>query len=195
MPRVVGGAGSQGHTQQASDGEAASQEEGWGEHPEPKQVRGAAPEAAQCQVAEGHRGNGKAAASGVEENSPLSDQVPKGELLNFQASGEVAGQQGSVGAAGSSRKENGPPSGQVPKGAPLNLQGSGEVQKARQQSYAETVVKGTAMPKPRTVTAAQNRPVGATVATGQGGYMFHCTRQTEAECLERMLFGAPRGAI
>ena len=86
---------------------------------------------------------------------------------------------------------DGPLSDQVPKGAPLNFQGKGEVQKAKQPSYA--AVAGRAMvPRPRVVTAAQDRPVGATGATVQGGYMFECTDQTEAECLERMLFGAPK---
>ena len=52
-------------------------------------------------------------------------------------------------------------------------------------------VKGMVMPKPREVSAAPDTLVGVTGAEGQGGYLFHCTRQTEAECLERMLFGAP----
>ena len=121
----------------------------------------------------------------------MSEQVPRGGALNFQASGELAGQQGSGEAAGSGKGANGPLSDQVPKGAPLNLQGSGEVQKAKQPSYAEAVAKGMVMPKPRAVAPAQGRPVSVTVAKHQGGYMFHCTKQTEAECLERMLFGAP----
>ena len=51
--------------------------------------------------------------------------------------------------------------------------------------------KGMVMPKPREVGAAQATQGVGTGAKGQGGYLFHCTRQTGAECLERMLFGAP----
>ena len=40
--------------------------------------------------------------------------------------------------------------------------------------------------------AAQNKPASATAAAQPGGYMLCCTNQTEAECIRRMLFGAPK---
>ena len=74
-----------------------------------------------------------------------------------------------------------------------------EPQGARQQQGAvnnapagrNKTVEGVVMPQPREVSAAQDTVVSGKGAEGQGGYMFNCTRQTEAECLERMLFGAP----
>ena len=82
---------------------------------------------------------------------------------------------------------------QVPRGAPLNLQGRGEVQRAKQPTCAGAGATDVVIPKPRAVAATQGGfgPVSVTAAEGQGGYMFHCTKQTEAECLERMLLGAP----
>ena len=43
--------------------------------------------------------------------------------------------------------------------------------------------------------AVQHKQSDAKVGPVPGGCMFHCTEQTEAECLEKMLFGAPAGAI
>ena len=88
--REGAGAGSQEQTQQASNEEAARQEEGWEEHPKPKQVKGAAPEAAGGQAAEGQRGSSDTAASEGGEKAPLSDQAPRGGVLNFQENGPVA---------------------------------------------------------------------------------------------------------
>ena len=89
LPREGAGVGSQERAQQASEQEAASQEEGWEGHPKPKQVKGAVPKAAGGQAAEGQEGSEGTAALEGGENGPLSDQVPKGGALNFQENGEV----------------------------------------------------------------------------------------------------------
>ena len=81
---------------------------------------------------------------------------------------------------------------QVPNGAPLNFQEEGEVQKAKQPLYS-AVAQGATVPRAKPVDAAPNKPVSAMAAAGPKGYMLCCTNQTEAECLSRMLFGAPEG--
>ena len=120
----------------------------------------------------------------------MSDQVPRGGALNFWESEAGAGQQEREEAA--TRGAKGLLNDQVPKGAPLNFQEEGEMQKAKQPSYS-AVAQGAAVPRAKTGETAPDKPVGATAAARPGGYMLCCTNQTEAECLSRMLLGAPEG--
>ena len=87
----------------------------------------------------------------------------------------------------------------APKAGPMTAARVEEHQGAQRQqgtvnkapSVWNKKVKEMVMPKSREVSAAQDTLVGVTWAKGQGGYMFHCTKQTGAECLQRMLVGAP----